>query len=1423
MLIMSECGDKIFVAPLATVRGRASQQGPKTGVYPKSIKSSDNSNVVHCSFENLQPENFRSIQHSLSNLYHISKFTSISTDKFEFICSKTVANQICEELDQHVGNCSNIWFCADASQSRNNDGKRNEMRLSGFRCTFGSLLSTEKFTIHDVIDYDVMEEWLLEIKGNNMTLNYLQGKGDKLIFTLPIDQLHTRLLVISSEMYDDVIFSCQTVMDVKQICDKMKKKICGDEDCGKILSRCNDFYLTINDKRNLKELVDYFGYQQKFQIFYTTINIQLCPQITSKNDYFLPYEFSYDASYSIYMLNSLGYMFEDRYRISLELQHTMLTMAQECDKTFYHLSLEACEKLESNHSYNLLETFNKHIFLKLKEQINKLENRKQDVYDIGMVVVTPMRVIFKKKVLSMGHRALREKELGGKTNFLLVYFKEEYRQYLDCDERTKSYYNKIFENGIELNGGRFYFFGSSNSQIQDMSYWFFRCANFDDIILARRILGNFDKIENLALYIARIGLYFTKTITTGIELFYCSNEEAFNIEVKSGKPCVMLIPDIKNNEYCFTDGCGLMSKGLAREIATRLKLLTNDEIKEQISFGPSAYQIRLAGCKGLLIVDPKSTINEYYAKIRESMRKFDSNNWIIDICDNGVSKARPTRLNNQIIMILSDRGVKNETFLKIQRDYFSKIDASTNSYVRKQTIPNVLKNQIPLPDNECRYMFGCSLESALQYGQCYIRYEVLDSDTTKKYECVRGRVIVTKNPCPYAGDILELWAVDLEELECLRDVIVFPAKGERPHPDEIGGSDLDGDGYFVYWGKDLILTNRIKPLDYPPPDKKNHPHPIMPLDIVKHIVSSLGSSARGEIFNLHLTIADLNEDNLPSRTCSPLCIELAKLLCTAIDSSKTGIVIDMKYIRLLKQKYKKYPDFMQKQPSYESQSICGILYRFGLLFKKNDMKALDEQFFRLALNTSPQQRCCMNTPKQQQNEIMSLPTPRSITTDKNINQSTKLFNDDLSSIIQSPPPSRMSTPKSDMSLSLYLSDTDLIDNKTSFNQTNELDSLNLKSHSSSQCTNNLSTNQFLLIDGMTATSTSVQSICIIPSIKPYFYSHEYIPRFGIQLIRQFRHYDPLSTLFYQKFHETFLNNSLYDYSVYGKLKMVISFGYIYCLKQQENLSELPTNVASLTEQHFLSYLIDTFLPSTVITQINTHGEKCLQQIFYQPNHRIQRQYVVSKMNSLFLRLSWFDMQLKVQTNEIHVLCLNRCNEILLIFTRDGKLKNIFQKPMLWFKCFHYKQTNNNDFDLLYELRSFIDNDEDVFQSIFDWDKSQLMTPTDPRTLPFRNNSDITPILSMRVITSIFEYGLYEVHSIHRKELFYLNDDYYKMKCSRGYFNCPTELIEVHVNMHKFQEMTSDDDDDDDTKQQLNKVWAIGQEISHFFDEVVSNM
>ena len=58
---------------------------------------------------------------------------------------------------------------------------------------------------------------------------------------------------------------------------------------------------------------------------------------------------------------------------------------------------------------------------------------------------------------------------------------------------------------------------------------------------------------------------------------------------------IRVIPDVWRAGYCWSDGCGVMSQGLA------------DLVSRAMGTRATACQIRIGLCKGMLVIDPTLT------------------------------------------------------------------------------------------------------------------------------------------------------------------------------------------------------------------------------------------------------------------------------------------------------------------------------------------------------------------------------------------------------------------------------------------------------------------------------------------------------------------------------------------------------------------------------------------------------------------------------------------------------------------------------------------------------------------------------------------------------------------------------------------------------------------------------------------------
>ncbi|RLM75578.1 putative RNA-dependent RNA polymerase 2 [Panicum miliaceum] len=500
----------------------------------------------------------------------------------------------------------------------------------------------------------------------------------------------------------------------------------------------------------------------------------------------------------------------------------------------------------------------------------------------------------------------------------------------------------ILKEGFCIGPKKYEFLAFSASQLRGNSVWMFASNNSLSAESIRGWMGHFKDIRSVSKCAARMGQLFSSSRQT----FEVSS---YDVEV---------IPDIEittnGTKHIFSDGIGKISSRFARQIAKTIGLDPNNP--------PSAFQIRYGGYKGVIAVDPTSFFN---LSLRPSMKKFESKSTMLNITN--WSKSQPCFVNREIISLLSTLGIKDETFLTMQQDDMHESDEMlTNKEVALSVLGKIsgadtktaaemllqgyepslepylsmilkahranrltdIRTRCKIHVQKGRVLIGCLDETGkLDYGQIYIRITMNHKEqkhSEQPYFCsddgktavIVGKVAISKNPCLHPGDVRVLEAIYDPGWDAggLIDCVVFPQRGERPHPNECSGGDLDGDLFFITWDDKLI------------PEK----------EIQKHFVSYMINDALGVISTAHLIHADRN----PLKARSPECLQLAALHSMAVDFAKTGAPAEMPWAL----RPREFPDFLERweKPMYISNGVLGKLYRAALRHAENAEALLPE-------------------------------------------------------------------------------------------------------------------------------------------------------------------------------------------------------------------------------------------------------------------------------------------------------------------------------------------------------------------------------------------------------------------------------------------------------------------------------------------------
>ncbi|KAK1252646.1 hypothetical protein MKX08_003833 [Trichoderma sp. CBMAI-0020] len=566
--------------------------------------------------------------------------------------------------------------------------------------------------------------------------------------------------------------------------------------------------------------------------------------------------------------------------------------------------------------------------------------------------VTPTSLLLSSPAVETSNRVLRYFNQA-QDRFLRVQFVDEAesgRMTINShnkEEIWKKLLRTMYE-GIQIGDRRYEFLAFGSSQLRQAGAYFFCPTDHVSCEDIRQWMGHVSHIRIVAKYAARLGQCFSTT------------REMKGVPIPDVRP----IADIERNGYCFTDGVGMISGFMARMIVEELTL--------EVFNDPSAFQFRMGGCKGVLVVWPQATKREVYIRGSQEKFKADAKNLEIIKC----AKYTSATLNRQTITILEYLGVPKKAFMDILEKQISLYEeAAKNNRVAIDMLKKcvdenqstlvlaelllagfkakncqepfvvnlinlwrswslkLLKEKSRIAIEQSAFVLGCVDETGTLRGHSnategtsdkdvnklpQIFLQVSDSKVYSTTKVIKGICVVGRNPSLHPGDIRVVEAVDIPELHHLKDVVVFPSTGDRPVPNMLSGGDLDGDDFFIIWDPSLIPEKWNHPaMNYtnPPPPKLDRDVNVN--DLRDFFVNYMKNDVLPLIATSHLALADKFD---PAES---ICLRLAELHSKAVDYPKTGDPAEFNHDLYNPQSW---PHFMEKKQRYHSDKALGAIY-----------------------------------------------------------------------------------------------------------------------------------------------------------------------------------------------------------------------------------------------------------------------------------------------------------------------------------------------------------------------------------------------------------------------------------------------------------------------------------------------------------------
>ena len=546
-------------------------------------------------------------------------------------------------------------------------------------------------------------------------------------------------------------------------------------------------------------------------------------------------------------------------------------------------------------------------------------------------VITPTYILFTPYVLEEGNRILRDYSKSLNYTMLCGFKMDSLEEARWNNKFLMEYIKFIMSTGFMIGEKRFRFFNYSQSQFRNMSCWLL--TNPEEVLSK---IGDFSGIKQLSKYAARV----SQTLTTTLKTVPIKKDL-----IKDDQPDVKSV----DGKYTFSDGVGKISYKISKQISEKLNL----------NYVPSCFQGRFLGCKGVWTTMWDDDSGEIYCRksqIKFKVEKKEEN--YFEVCD--YSRYIQSYLNRQIILLLNSLGIPKRIFIEKLFAYQNKLNDSrfvlslvhypewnrilqkmnscginkTNDRLIKAIIEsnldllyNDIKKKARIYIEDSAYVIGIMDEyNILNYGEAYLHIKRDNLDLILDQKCA-----VAKCPCLHPGDIRVLTFKKYREgdestkkyeiFNRYENVVIFPSKGKRPHPDECSGSDLDGDNYFIFYDKDLVPKEEdlFPPMSYlveKKEEKKSNKFSIK--DVIQYFAEYTNLNNLGIIGDAHLALSDKYSAK------SKIALNIAKKFSKAVDAPKTGDTVTLSE----EETPQKFPHFMGKtqDKSYHSNSVLGKLY-----------------------------------------------------------------------------------------------------------------------------------------------------------------------------------------------------------------------------------------------------------------------------------------------------------------------------------------------------------------------------------------------------------------------------------------------------------------------------------------------------------------